>query len=570
MIDPLWFSAVFKYSVLQTTLCRFSFTSLMHALSGEMTHLSLSHVPAEILSYVIESIRSKSTLRNLALCSRALYEHVVPHLYKHIEVCNLDTECVRTSDQYHPLQDLACLLLQRPDLAQHVRHWTMRDANGLLSRNMCQRGGTARTVQVDEVLKMAIKASSHSTNEEALWLKHASWIDHGDAILALLLPVLVKLQTLELTLSFYDIDRYIERTIHRAARREKPFDNKPALGSLTNFMASSTSFKYGTSSDYIAASMPLPSIHAVYGHSIGTDPNNEVEISPEARTASSTLKHLELRDCKLNGPDITHLLRIPKALTTFIYDIGSDHLSFCSVNPQDIWNALAPHQHCLENLWFDYNQRYEEEWHQEFDTDNDAPGASLSCFKNLQILRIAAIFLFGGQRNKDATGDELADFLPKTLQTLHVTPCEDNFGGTLRTLEELLFHKKDYLPELKNIVLKGSIHAVKISWTGLQKLVGIAESQLISLSVQRFDLNAEWEEWIEQGWGMDESIWWKEGPNGLNRLPACQIMDLATDEGLHDWLGFTFFEFCGLFGFQHTGLRPMPSVGNSLPVVVSI
>lgn len=502
-----------------------------------MIRLSISHLPAEILSCVIANVRSKSALLNLAVCSRGFYTHVVPHLYEHIEVCALNSEGVHTDPHFQPLQNLACLLLRNPDLAQHVRSWTMRDANGMKTRQTQRQGKTPRTVQVDEVLKAAIKASSSSEVEETEWLQHASWVDHGDAILALLLPVLVKLQTLDLKLSY--TSTYIIRALQKASRGEKPFDAKPALECLTNLMATPAEIRYGMSTDYIAASMPLAAIRAIYGHGLGSilddEGNASLAVLP---SASSTLTHLELRNCKMNQPDITHLLRIPKALTTFIYDLGSGHLSYCDVVPQDIFDALVTQEHCLENLWLDYNQRFEEEWMSDYDTDSNLPRGSFSRFKCLQVLRIAAMFLFGGQGNNDATGRELADLLPTTLHTLHVSNCDDNFPSTLHTLEELILHKDDYVPELRTIVLKGSILYVKRSWPGLQRLAWLASSQGIAVSVQRYKWDADWKDWVEQGWGMDESIWWKEGIHGLNRLPRCQLVDVTTDEGLQDWVFF--------------------------------
>ena len=494
-----------------------------------MINLSLSHLPPEILSCIVANVQSKSALLNLALCSHGFYTNVIQHLYKHIEVCDLFPEGVERHPQFQPLQNLASLLLRRPDLAQHVRSWTMRDANGLKSRQTRRESKTLRTAQVDTVLKTAIKASSFSGVEETEWLEHCSWIDHGDAILALLLPVLHNLQTLDLNLSY--TSSYIERALGRASCGEKPFDTKPALKGLTNFMATSAETKRRMKPDYIAVSMPLPSICAIYGHSLGSiyDDEGDKRLA-ELPIASSNLTHLELRNCTMNKPDITYLLRIPKNLTTFIYDLGSGHLSYCDITPEDIFNALAPQEHCLENLWIDYNQRFEEEWMADYDSDSTDPGGSFSRFECLKVLKIAAVFLFGGLENKNATGRQLADLLPDTLHTLHVNNCDDNFPGTLHTLEELILHKSDYVPELKKLVLKGSTLYVQLYYAGLQRLAGIARSQGVSLSVQLYKWDADWKDWVEQGWGMNESIWWNEGPRGLNRLPRCQPVDVTIDE----------------------------------------
>jgi hypothetical protein len=73
------------------------------------------HLSPEVLRDIIRYVKPKSALCNLALCSKEIFKFVIPLLYEQIEVKN----------EHASLRDLACLFLQRPDLAQHVRRFTL-------------------------------------------------------------------------------------------------------------------------------------------------------------------------------------------------------------------------------------------------------------------------------------------------------------------------------------------------------------------------------------------------------------------------------------------------------------
>lgn len=482
--------------------------------------LSISHVPPEILSCIIANIGSSLELRNLALCSHGFYECVVPCLYEHVVFQNQYYDCNHSDRR---LRKLATLLLQRPDLARHVRRWTFHSSrrNGVRG-HQADEINDMDNVRLSQVLMTAIKASSHSEEEEMKWLKDARCTRRRDAILALVLPILVKLQRLDLQPMPRGLDLdYVERMMRRAGHGEKPFDVSPAFQALTKLMYTSTKRKCGIDPKYLALSMPFPSIHAIYGHCLGS-PFGSAGVSASLAvlaTASSTLKHLELRDCTLKKADITHLLRVPMALNTFILDLGSSHLSYCEVNPRDIRNALTPQEHCLEYLWLNYNEPrggFPRWW----DNESDALMGSFSSFRSLQVLKIAAIFLFGKENfhfrcgKSDAAGQDsngssarLTDLLPNSLLTLHLSRCEDGFSGTLQSLEDLILRKESSIPELKNLVLEGTNQSVEVCRKNIQRLGGIAESHGISLSVRRCNPLISSREWVNHEWGMDESIW---------------------------------------------------------------
>jgi len=116
-------------------------------------------------------------------------------------------------------------------LAQHVRRFTLRDwydADDVqVKRKITQ---TRRGV---DVLREAVFANSHSGKDFEKWMKRISG-DHPDALLALLLPTLVRLEKFDLSLRSGYL--YFDQMLTRAIAKEKPFDKQPLFPALKEFM----------------------------------------------------------------------------------------------------------------------------------------------------------------------------------------------------------------------------------------------------------------------------------------------------------------------------------------------
>ena len=75
----------------------------------------ITDLPLEILFDIIKSLEPSSALSNLALCSRRLYNSVVPFLfYKYVKLLSIDA-----NEASFPLRKLIYLFLRRSDLAQN-------------------------------------------------------------------------------------------------------------------------------------------------------------------------------------------------------------------------------------------------------------------------------------------------------------------------------------------------------------------------------------------------------------------------------------------------------------------
>lgn len=227
----------------------------------------LSNLPLELLRHIISFLGSKACLCNLALCSRQFYSFTLPYLYEHVELYN--QEVGKKRDKCTDLRSLASLLFRKPEVARMVRRFTIRDeltVGRLSKRKEISDEERPRTMEVNDELRHAVKTTSHSKEEEREWLKHLSWVDHADSIVALLLPSLIRLQSLDLMLS--TSPDYVKRMLRRVSRKERPFDQFSALNDLSDIMHSSYWWAYGIDLTFAATCLGLPSIRRLFGYCI--------------------------------------------------------------------------------------------------------------------------------------------------------------------------------------------------------------------------------------------------------------------------------------------------------------
>ncbi|MCJ1352422.1 MAG: hypothetical protein MMC33_002406 [Icmadophila ericetorum] len=504
---------------------------------------SMSVLPPEILQAVIACIEDRPTLCNLARCSHYFYQVTVPFLYEHVDLH--DHEGGNGEHSFKYLRPLTSLLLQRADLAYLVRHLTMREefSDGGDSEDKVKEGISIDTVEVEDVFKLAIEGASHTEEEEKEWLTHLSWTDHADALVALLLPALIQLEKLDL--QFLWIAKYFERMIQRVGLREKPFDKQRAFLSLQDFMHTWFDEKYGMTLEYVAMFLRFPAINRIFGHRIGSDREELNETLALLDAGSSTVTHLELKDCKLNTKDIIHLLNVPRSLKTFIYELGGGHLSYSGFNFNAIHKALAHQAHCLENLWLDYEHRYGIGFDNHLDDTTPLP--SLASFKNLDFVKIATVFLFGdNDRRSENPAEELdpsnerywnsttrrrlTRVFPYSLERLHILHYEDHIQHTAKALADLLENKAQNIPKLKELVIEGAVNQMMNLWDEMADLTKLAESEDISLIVVHDVCKARgYDEFVERGWGLDGEIAWAEGVNSLNEYPVNEIYRCTTE-----------------------------------------
>ena len=181
--------------------------------------------PSEIISQIVGNL-DKPCLNRLAVSSRDLNLIIMPYQYQDIELLGHSQKWSRPASTR--FRNLTVLLLERPHLARCVRHFTMRrDYSNERLR------GKVEIAHLPQALSSTIETASHS-KEERQWLEDVNFTQpiNEDALMALLLPALTNLKTLDLTLG--EKVMYFSRMMQRASRKEKPFDMAPASEKLSD------------------------------------------------------------------------------------------------------------------------------------------------------------------------------------------------------------------------------------------------------------------------------------------------------------------------------------------------
>ncbi|KAF2473123.1 uncharacterized protein BDR25DRAFT_341294 [Lindgomyces ingoldianus] len=484
------------------------------------------NLPVELISRILENVSSKTTLKNATLCSRQWYDIAIPHLYCQIDVGegHQDEGVVRS---------LTILFLRNAKLAAHVRHFSIRPAfdDGPVEQKTPEDSVEAILAQkadLEDEIKAAVKVASQSDEEHAKWLELMGTEDE-DCLLALLLPRFTNLETLDLEIPISP--NYIDRMLWRVGRGEQPFDNEPTFARLNSIAWFHIDSKYGGSLP--AGCFTLPSARAIYLHRMGSsdgdDPDKKLS---QIEHGTSGCTHLEMHDCRLNDPDIKNIITVPKKLSTFIYEIGWGHLSYCSVNFQPLRDALEAHQSCLEDLWLDYSHDGIE-WLD--DMDGVSSMASFKHFSNLKRLRIAPDFIFGGNLSLEEQGEEsrqklLLEFLPLNVETLHITHGDQYEEMLYKALEHLLTNKESCLPDLRKLTFETSLAKVeKDRGDRLAAILQLAEKVGLPVTLLNNWGDAKYSNYdsrVERKWGMDEDIEWKPCGSYCNERPVYEIIDL--------------------------------------------
>ncbi|MCJ1266992.1 hypothetical protein MMC22_006877 [Lobaria immixta] len=418
---------------------------------------SLAALLTEVVNCILANIKSKHTLCNLARCSRRLCLCTTPYLYRHVVI---QEESGRGELRNGPLRELAPVLLRRPDLASLVRQFTLHAVPPSRMRAKSSEDSeypeeleyaaeseeevSAKIAKVDQGLKTAVEA----------------W-DHPDLILALLLPALLKVETLVLDFKPLVYASLLEPMMRRAARRERPFDVQPSFEVLRVFACARETDARTT--DLIASLLQLHSIQEISGgfmNTLGNDePGKKGALEKgllELDSYSSSLISLDLTAYSLSTASLVHILRAPKALQTFLYKVCECQC----VDLTDIRHALGPQENSLESLVLNNDEERVRTHTVGFldtlrrRTDSE-PMASLMSFNTLKFFKTAALFL---ETTENGVGRyRLMNVFPPSLETLHLTDFQVCFESVLEAVERLLRQKSPWqIPSLTNFILEQS------------------------------------------------------------------------------------------------------------------
>lgn len=435
--------------------------------------MSLTTLSPELVSHVVASIESRPALCNLARCSRQLYLCTIPHLYRHVKI----EETVKEGRQENGrLRTLASLLIQRSDLAGFVRQFTLHVRPPKIqaafyhpySEELEEHIGS-ETVEVDQAFRIAVNALALSVEDDTDLLRRLSQISefHHDLILALLLPALLKVEKLVLDLEPCYKTNYLEQTIQRAARRERPFDVQPPFEALTVFVHSPGE-SYSRGLAFLASLLKLPAVQEIsaeFGDERGATEEHLIELV----SSSSPLTSLDLATSSPSRASLGHMLRAPKALKTMICKIGY-------VKIEDLRHALGTQENCLERLDLDADGSVEdffENYGFDLNQVGSMPMVSFVSFNRLKIFKTPVSFL---DTTVNGTGrHNLINIFPPNLETLHLIYIGADSLPALEAVGHLLAQKApQQIPSLRKVILETTLsdkRLMQILWTDSKEAV---------------------------------------------------------------------------------------------------
>ena len=461
--------------------------------------MSLTSLPPEIISCIVANIPSRHTRCSLARCSHQLYLCVVPHLYRNVSI--YEDLCMYENFgsgmlPAGPLRPLASLLIRRPDLAGLVRHFEISSPPMTTEEFEGEFRG-------DRTFTTPTYALSLSTEEKINCLRQfpLSHRSYYDIVLALLLPALLKVETLALDVGIPWNTHYLEQMIQWAALREKPFDVQlpfEALKTLT-YKGHILDRRH---TGFIASLLKLPAIQKISVKPWNYWDQNDDDHIPLDKTlqdldsSSSSVTILDLYVDELNVVDLGHIFRAPKALKCLFYRV----LPAPSIDFIEVRDALASQESCLETLSLTCDRDF---W---TETEKFGSMPSFINFNTLERFQISAPLLAMINTTRSSR-DSLIDIFPPSLVMLYLSNFSKLFTytGLLESLEHLLAQKSpQQIPSLKKLILDEGESYFSLTdgrfgirpadqrsllWADTQKpaierLVRVAAAQGVSVDVQ--------------------------------------------------------------------------------------
>lgn len=207
----------------------------------------------EILDRIISYMKDLKCLAALNRVSKRFYRLSLPHLYG-----NVIFEAGTSDQGVEYLRPFTFLMLQKPDLAALVRSFSLRQT--YQTYGSCDPAWDPeqkvawkhwpKHPDLESILHAAVRQAAQSEEELIPWWKNVHDGFNEAAILALLLPALIKLQFLDCPFCFeYDGDgdgvqsTYTLNMLGLAAERHEGSDGRPIFSDLTDVMVPGVSDK---------------------------------------------------------------------------------------------------------------------------------------------------------------------------------------------------------------------------------------------------------------------------------------------------------------------------------------
>jgi hypothetical protein len=479
------------------------------------------HIPAELLDEVFSYLSSKNEFRNLALVSKHCYQSAVPHLYRTLDLRTFWDGPSELNAKPHPLKHLATLFLARPDLALYVKHFRLRRPN---YGSWIGPRSPAREIQnkLPHAVRTLLHQASGSWEIERSWISGYEYNDM-DSVAAVLIFLLPELRTLDLEhyCSLPVVDTTL-RYICRLQMRETGFSTDPlpmtegafqgiqSNGVYQSFAHLTDVFLHSALNELAAPScvFTIPSVRRLFLY------GGHVHDLKHLPAGSSNIEHLELHNSTLTNENEVDLLRVPKALRTFISKNSGGLRNIEPFSRASTWLSQNALKCSLEALRIDVPL-----YGGAGPRPSRQPSPSFHDFRSLKRLIIPGAHLFDGLRNDIDSIYELgccqvqgclASLLPSSIETVQIS-CEmtKHMRPLCVMMEHLLKHNPS-LPHLKIITIL-PISNLGIVWESSNVLsfhyqIWDALGIQITLVTRNPRYNAGRSR--EERWGLDEEIDW--------------------------------------------------------------
>ncbi|KAK5165406.1 uncharacterized protein LTR77_008935 [Saxophila tyrrhenica] len=507
-------------------------------------------LPPELTSLIFSHLRSKSDLVRVSRCSKRFQDEAQSHLYSNLELRPLPVSTNHPDDRFR-LRALTELFINSPQKAVLVRTLSIRPAfiDGFEEYDE----NSPVRFPASEKVRQLIHGTAASHLTRTAWYECYSR-DNEDAMLAVLLCTLPKLATIDfaisgsapfvfrtlsvtkpyhtfLSMSQTELARLLPAQEHTTAGQRLHCELRDICWSgkrdhETPFVWTEALFNLPSAKRLYLQF--FDSIERAWDDTVWTNPYmypNELRELPDG---TSSITSIELRQCSFAPSDIITILQTPRALRSFIWEIGSSSERIHTVNEmRNLRKALDRHNSSLETLSLDYTE--------EEPMDETMPPAALGGlqdFTKLSKLQLANIFWLGGDSSDDVFREScLFDILPRNITTLKLTKCDETLKETCSAVQYILEHRSS-LPQLSSISLRIEEGTVRDCGREAEicSLLRLAETSGIWVIV--------WEQCgmsdRERGWGFSGEVEWAEQiydelPD-FNKAPSYKAVTLESLE----------------------------------------
>ena len=316
---------------------------------------TLTGLPNELLEAIFRQLwNDRSALTVIMRSSHRFYEIAVRQLYANVAIQPRDVKY---------LLHFTSVVLGKPKLASHVRKLTFRYDPAEDNREELVKDS------IPMHLLQAIERDARSWDDRNTWLEHLMSIENEEALLALLLPALPLVTSLDLDLGAERMKAgYYTRLFYHCAAQSEP----KKLECLTHFRSTFDErirdrWTHGISRMDAALILQIPSLKSfvtrirpsstnqVQGQGItetlleGNPPRRPALLPRSLPVQSCGITYLELRAAETNLRDLTSIIIACRSLSTLIFEWVAPNIG-SQLDTSELYDCISPATSSLKKL----------------------------------------------------------------------------------------------------------------------------------------------------------------------------------------------------------------------------